>query len=151
MPIRIPFEATALLLAGALASLPACDDWECGYGGPGCSPPALSGVCADSAAAAPTVLFFDDTGDHPTDVYSAASSSPDVLDASVSEERLRLTGLREGRVDVMVESRGFEDVGHVFELAVDDTGRVVPADVTDCSASSLLSPARTVALGAPWP
>ena len=35
------------VLVALLATLPAtgCEDWECGYGGPGCSDPMVAGLC----------------------------------------------------------------------------------------------------------
>ncbi len=54
-----------------------CDELACGYGGPGCSPPALTGPCAGTlvleAPTEATLSYFDDTGAHEANVVTVSS------------------------------------------------------------------------------
>ena len=64
----------------------ACDDWACGYGGPGCSAPLMAGLCQDALVVGEEYIvifgYGSDTGVSEATVKSAVSETPDVLEAA---------------------------------------------------------------------
>lgn len=72
---------TAILLA----TLPhaACEDWECGYGGPGCSEPIMAGLCEDTLVLGQEyVVIFgygSDTGVSEATVTGVFSNMPEIM------------------------------------------------------------------------
>ncbi len=74
------------VLAALLAMLPAtgCEDWECGYGGPGCSNPLVAGLCEANVLVVGQeyrVVFGygSDTGVSEAKLLNVVSSAPDIL------------------------------------------------------------------------
>lgn len=63
----------------------ACDDWACGYGGPGCSAPVMGGLCQDALVVGEEYIvifgYGSDTGISEAKIKSAVSEAPDVLEA----------------------------------------------------------------------
>ncbi len=74
-----------LALLPLTLSQTACDDWACGYGGPGCSAPVMGGLCQDALVVGEEYIvifgYGSDTGISEATITSAASEKPDVLEA----------------------------------------------------------------------
>ncbi|MFO0682308.1 MAG: hypothetical protein U0234_09670 [Sandaracinus sp.] len=97
-----------------------CAEWECGYGGPGCSAPGLQGVCGGQLVReAPTdvrVVYFDDTGAHEARVTSVDAS--DAIEvAQLSMGRFRLTGHVDGATTLTMQIEGWAAPQH-FDLVI---------------------------------
>ncbi len=116
----------------------------CGYGGPGCSEPAIVGLCAAQVPIGRSVVtlnFGDDTGYHPSE-YGRVSAGPgDLLSAEIGCQtgELILVGLspgqslfRVGAVEGWDESVEFQYsvkvVAEVVENACESDDRVLLPD-----------------------
>jgi hypothetical protein len=96
-----------------------CDEFwaefECGYGGPGCSATPGLIACSDSIALGETatvvVTYFDDTGGHGATLTSVTVSDPAVFTAEETEVagELALTGVALGTSDLVVTVDGWDD------------------------------------------
>ncbi|MEO8702497.1 MAG: hypothetical protein ABI867_20805 [Kofleriaceae bacterium] len=119
----------AICLAGSLAA--GC---TCAYGGPGCSDPALGGLCSAQlplGETTATVNYGDDTGYHPSEVGRVTAVPEDRMTATLGEVtgELVLVGLDEGPAEFRISRvAGWEDSA-VFFFRVDVVA--APA-VTDC-------------------
>lgn len=76
-----------VLGAGLLSlALGACDDWACGYGGPGCSDPLVAGLCENTLVVGQEYLlvfgYGSDTGLSEATLTGVGSSAPDILEAT---------------------------------------------------------------------
>jgi hypothetical protein len=78
--------STGFVLIGVM-SLPhtACDDWACGYGGPGCSDPLVAGLCENTLVVGEEYIaifgYGSDTGVSEATVTSVVSDAPGILQA----------------------------------------------------------------------
>lgn len=67
----------------------ACDDFVCGYGGPGCSAPLMAGQCEDVLVAGQEYIFIfgygSDTGVSEATVTSVKSADPHIMLAAPTE------------------------------------------------------------------
>jgi hypothetical protein len=79
--------ATTFAIATLVIALPlgACRDWECGYGGPGCSDPIVAGLCENVLVIGQEYRaifgYGSDTGLSEATLVSVTSNAPDVLEA----------------------------------------------------------------------
>ena len=91
------------------------EEWECGYGGPGCTAAPGLVACSDTIAlgaeALAMVTYYDDTGAHAAVIVEAASSDEGVLGVrrAGAGGTLALTGVREGSADLRVQVEGWDD------------------------------------------
>ena len=108
-----PILAALLAAPLALAAAAGCEEWRCGYGGPGCSAPGLLGLCEAAVAVDETVevtvVYYDDTGAHPAQLRSAAADDP-ALEVALGEEEgaLLLTGRSVGVATLSLEIDGWD-------------------------------------------
>lgn len=97
-----------------------CAEWECGYGGPGCSAPGLQGVCGGQLVReAPTdvrIVSFDDTGAHEARVTSVDPSER-IEVTRLSMGRFRLTGHVDGATTLTMQIEGWASPQH-FDLVI---------------------------------
>ena len=113
-----------LALSALLALLVGCEGWECGYGGPGCSDPAIKGLCSSQVALgtnpAALVVYFDDTGDHEAELLDATSDAPAILDIQRSNAAggIVLGALAEGTASISLQPRGWDGQWFAFTFAV---------------------------------
>lgn len=70
----------------ALASFTACDDWACGYGGPGCSNPLVAGLCERTLVVGQEYIaifgYGSDTGLSEATVTGVTSGEPSILEVT---------------------------------------------------------------------
>jgi hypothetical protein len=72
-------------LVALLAMLPvsACEDWECAYGGPGCSNPMVAGLCENVLVVGQEYVavfgYGSDTGVSEAKLLNVVSSAPGIL------------------------------------------------------------------------
>ena len=127
-----------VLFAGASSAslLLACDELECGYGGPGCSPPGLRGACGGAivleAPTDVTFTYFDDTGAHEATVTSL-SIDPSVIESARVEGstgRFVLTAHSEGPTMLSVGIEGWRET-QAFPITVGAAPRCVDAASSD--------------------
>lgn len=122
-----------LALALMTAATAACDDeWRCGYGGPGCGPPGLLGLCEATvlvdAETEVTAVYYDDTGAHPAAVRSAASDDPAlVVEFGDAEGALRLRGDHVGAALLTLEVDGW-GAPQTWTIAVQEPSGDPPED-----------------------
>lgn len=81
--------ASGFVLAALLVMLPStgCEDWECGYGGPGCSDPIVAGLCEENVLVVGQEYiavfgYGSDTGISEATLVSAVSNAPTVMEAT---------------------------------------------------------------------
>lgn len=95
----------------------------CGYGGPGCGEPGILGLCGTQVGSESrvTLLYFDDTGGHPSDFGVVAATPPEMLVAERGEElgEIVLVGRAPGAAALSVGGiPGWEDQTFVWKLDV---------------------------------
>lgn len=128
-----PIAAASILASGC-----------CGYGGPGCGEPGLAGLCGAQVAAesSATVVYFDDTGSHPSgELGELAVTPPELLDARRGEGagEIVLFGKRPGSALLEIDDiEGWEGQRFAWKIEVvseidealceDDRAALAPLD-----------------------
>ena len=128
----------------ATLSHAACDDWACGYGGPGCSDPIMAGLCQDTLVVGeeyivifgygsdtgvseatvtgvrpnePEIMQVIPTPGSPDVPYETGPTGPFDLNNSPGDGGMTLRPLAAGKASVTIQLRGWEErITRSFEV-----------------------------------